>query len=45
MPKRIPSTVLTDNFSYPKIKFKIKTQKGVNVEIKDANPLVIYFSA
>lgn len=33
-----------DSFSYPKIRFKISTQKGVNVEIKDAKPLVMYFS-
>ena len=45
IPKSIPATVLTDSFSCPIIKFKTKTQKGESVEIRDANPLVMYFSA
>lgn len=44
MPKNIPIVVLTESFSLPKIRFKIKTKNGDNVEIKDAKPLVMYFS-
>ena len=45
MPKNIPNKVLSDNFSLPKLKFNIKTKNGESVEIIDAKPLVIYFSA
>ena len=45
IPNTIPIIVLTDSFSYPKIKFSIKTKKGFKVEINEANPLVMYFSA
>lgn len=44
MPKNIPIVVLTESFSLPKIRFKIKTKNGESVEIKEARPLVMYFS-
>lgn len=44
MPKNIPIVVLTESFSLPKNRFKIKTKNGDNVEINDAKPLVMYFS-
>ena len=45
MPNTIPMVVFFDNFSLPKPKFKSNTQSGDSVEINDANPLEINFSA
>ena len=44
MPKNMPIEVLNDAFSLPRAKFKISTKKGESVEIKEAKPLLMYFS-
>ena len=45
IPSTIPTVVFIDNFSFPSPKFSTKTHNGDKVEISDAKPLEMNFSA